>query len=65
MAKKNLKPRRDRVAYSVKKAGLVLRVCETSVYKLISTGALWTVTVSNRQMVPRSALRGFKVARAG
>jgi excisionase family DNA binding protein len=46
-------------AYSVKKAGLMLGVGKTSIYQLISTGALWTITVRNRQLVPRSALEGF------
>jgi len=46
-------------AYSVKKAGRMLGVDKTSIYNLISTGALWTITIRNRQLVPRSALEGF------
>ena len=46
-------------AYSVKKAALRLGVGKTSIYHLISTGALWTISIGKRQMVPRSALEGF------
>ena len=48
-----------RLAYSVKRAGLILGVGKTSIYHLISTGALWTISIGERQMVPRSALEGF------
>ena len=56
---KRKRPQKLHFAYSVKKAGLMLGVGKTSVYQLISTGALWTITVGNRQLVPRSALEGF------
>lgn len=51
--------REPRFAYSVKKAGLKLGISKTSVYHLISTGALWTITIGDRRLVPRSALEGF------
>jgi hypothetical protein len=51
--------RENQFAYSVKKAGLKLGVGKTFIYHLISTGALWTVTIRDRQLVPRSALEGF------
>ena len=62
MAKKYKKQwllRENHFAYSVKKAGLKLGVGKTFIYHLISTGALWTITIGNRQLVPRSALEGF------
>jgi excisionase family DNA binding protein len=52
-------PQKPHFAYSVKKAALRLGVGKTSIYHLISTGALWTISIGNRQMVPRSALEGF------
>jgi excisionase family DNA binding protein len=52
-------PRDPHLAYSVKKAGLMLGVGKASIYHLISTGALWTITIGNRRLVPRSALEGF------
>lgn len=52
-------PRKPHFAYSVKKAAFILGVGKTSVYHLISTGALWTITIGDRRVVPRSALEGF------
>jgi excisionase family DNA binding protein len=46
-------------ACSFTKAALILGVGKTSVYHLISMGALWTITVGNRRLVPLSALKGF------
>jgi len=46
-------------AYSVKRASLILGVGKTSVHHLISTGALWTVDIGSRRMVPRSAVEGY------
>ena len=62
MAKKQKRQRRfqnPRFAYSVKKAGLLIGVGETSVYHLISTGALWTIGIGKRVLVPHSAIEGF------
>jgi excisionase family DNA binding protein len=53
-------PRRERhFACSPTKAALILGVGKTSIYHLISMGALWMVTVGNRRLVPLSALKGF------
>ena len=57
--RKQRKPPKLDFAYSVKKAALRLGVGKTSIYHLISTGALWTISIGKRQMVPRSALEGF------
>jgi len=46
-------------AYSIGRAGFMLGRGKTSVHHLISTGALWTVAVGNRRMIPRSAVEGF------
>ena len=46
-------------AYSVKRASLILGVGKTSVHHLISMGALWTVGVGSRRMVPRTAVEGY------
>ena len=51
--------REHHFAYSVKKAGLLLGVSKTSIYHLVSTGALWTIIIGGRHLVPRSALEGF------
>ena len=60
---KRQKPlQKTRLAYSVKRAGLILGVSKTSVYQLISTGALWTRTIGKHELVLRSALEGFKSA---
>jgi len=62
MAKKHKRQRRPqnpRFAYSIKKAGLLIGVGEASVYHLISTGALWTIVIGDRRLVPRSAIEGF------
>jgi excisionase family DNA binding protein len=57
---KRLRPfEQTRFAYSVKKAGLLLGVGETSIYHLISTGALWTIMIGDRRLVPHSAIEGF------
>lgn len=53
------KRQKPQFAYSIKKAGLTLGVGKTSIYRLISTGALWTITIGKRQLVPWSALEGF------
>lgn len=58
-------PRRERhFACSPTKAALILGVGKTSIYHLISMGALWTITVGNRRLVPLSALKGFIEAAA-
>jgi excisionase family DNA binding protein len=51
--------RGNHFAYSVRKAGLLLGIGKTSVYHLISTGALWTIGIGDRRLVPRSAIKGF------
>lgn len=62
---KRLNPRPERhFACSPTKAALILGVGKTSVYHLISMGALWTITVGNRRLVPLSALKGFIEAAA-
>jgi len=62
MAKKEKRreaPQETDFAYSVRRAGIRLGEDKAFVYNLISTGALWMVTVGNRRLVPRSALEGY------
>ena len=62
MAKKDKRreaPQETDFAYSVRRAGIRLGEDKTFVYNLISTGALWMVTVGNRRLVPRTAVEGY------
>ena len=49
----------DRLLYDVQSAAEVLSIGRTKLYELIASGAIDTVTVGRRRLVPRASLDAF------
>jgi excisionase family DNA binding protein len=54
---------RARLAYPIPEAAAVLGIGRTSLYKLVEEGAIHTVTIGRRRVVPHSALEDYLARR--